>query len=304
MKKNLHIIIIAFLFSVIIWVSISLSNDYYATFEIPLKLTNFPAGYATGTPLPEKVSIKLKGKGWKLIAINLTSESDYVVPVGKETGKRTINLSNYQVENQWLTTDVEIINISPDTLSFFVEKIASKKVKIVPDLNLNFRNGYGLASKINLTPDSTTVYGPASYVRNLKTVPTESSEFDDLNDETVEMVPLKNLPGMTYENKLIRVTLDVQKIVDKNINNLSVKVVDVPRDRNVVLLPNRISISVRGGIDILGRMDTTQFNAFVNYRDVVLDTLGSVVPHIKMPENTSLVYIKPERLRYIIKKFN
>jgi hypothetical protein len=175
---------------------------------------------------------------------------------------------------------------------------------ITPDLNLNFRNGYGLASKIVIKPDSTIVSGPASYVRKLKTIPTESFEFDDLNDNTVEQVPLKNLPGMIYKNKFTSVVLNVQKIVDKNINNLLVKVVDVPRDRNVVLLPNRINIAVRGGIDILGRMDTTRFNAFVNYRDVVLDTLGSVVPHIKMPENISLLYIKPDRLRYIIKKFN
>jgi len=304
MKKNLHIIIIAFLFSVILWVSISLSNDYYATFEIPLKLVNFPTGYATGTPLPEKVSIKVKGKGWKLIAVNLTSESDYIVPVGKETGRRTINLFNYYAENQWLSSDVEVINISPDTLSFFVEKIASKKVKIIPNLNLNFRNGYGLASKIIVTPDSTIISGPASYVRNMKSVPTESTEFNDLSDKIVEQISLKDIPGMTYKNKYISVSLDVQKIVDKNFNNLLVKIVDVPRDRNVILLPNRISIAVRGGIDILGRMDTTQFNAFVNYRDVVLDTLGSVVPHIKMPENTSLLFIKPERLRYIIKKYN
>ena len=304
MKKNLHIIIISFLFSVILWVSISLSNDYYATFKIPLKLINFPSGYATGSALPGNISIKLKGKGWKLIAVNLTSESDYVVPVGAETGKRTINLYNYLVENQWLSTDDEVINISPDTLSFFVEKIASKKVMITPDLNLNFRNGYGLASKIVIKPDSTIVSGPVSYVRKLKTIPTESLEFDDLNDNTVEQVPLKNLPGMAYKNKFTSVVLNVQKIVDKNINNLLVKVVDVPRDRNVVLLPNRINIAVRGGIDILGRMDTTRFNAYVNYRDVVLDTLGSVVPHIKMPENISLLYIKPDRLRYIIKKFN
>jgi hypothetical protein len=199
---------------------------------------------------------------------------------------------------------VEVINISPDTLSFFVEKIASKKVKIIPNLNLNFRNGYGLASKIIVTPDSTIISGPASYVRNMKSVPTESTEFNDLSDKIVEQISLKDIPGMTYKNKYISVSLDVQKIVDKNFNNLLVKIVDVPRDRNVILLPNRISIAVRGGIDILGRMDTTQFNAFVNYRDVVLDTLGSVVPHIKMPENTSLLFIKPERLRYIIKKYN
>ena len=114
MKKNLHIIIISFIFSVILWVSISLSNDYYATFDVPIKLVDFPSGYTTGSPLPESVSVKLKGKGWKLIAVDLGSESDYVIPVGKDTGKRNINLYNYLVENQWLSSDIEVINISPD----------------------------------------------------------------------------------------------------------------------------------------------------------------------------------------------
>ncbi len=304
MKKNLHIIIISFLFSVILWGSISLSNDFYATFDIPVKLTDFPAGYATGTPLPSKISVKLKGKGWKLITVNLTSESEYTVPVGKETGKRTVNLYNYLVENQWLSSDVEVINISPDTLSFYVEKIASKKVKIVPELKLNFKSGYGLATKNTISPESTLVSGPASYVAKLDSIPTERIEYDDLDDQTAEQVPLMKLPGMSYENKNVIVNLNVQKIVDKSFQNIFVKILDVPRDRDVVLLPNRISIGVRAGIDILGRTDTSQFNAYVNYRDVVLDTLGSVVPHIQMPENTTLVFIKPERLRYIIKKFN
>lgn len=304
MKKNLHIVIISFLFSIILWVSISLSTDYYTTFEIPLKLTNFPSGYSTGSPLPGRVSIKIKGVGWKLIAINLTSESDYTVPVGKETGRRTINLYNYQVENQWLSSDAEVINISPDTLSFYVEKIASKRIKIIPNLNLGFKNGYGLATNIKIQPDSTLVSGPASYVHDLEIIPTQLFKFNNLNDKTIERVPLKSISGMTYKNNFIYVTLDVQKIVDKNIDNLPVKVIDVPRDRDVVLLPNRINVAIRGGIDILGRIDTTQLKAYVNYKDVVLDTLGSVKPHIKMPENTSLLYIKPERLRYIIKKFN
>ena len=304
MKKNLHIVIISFLFSVILWISISLSSDYYTTFEIPLKLTNFPPGYATGSPLPGRISIKLKGIGWKLIAANLTSESDYTVPVGNESGKRTINLYNYQADNQWLSSEAEIINISPDTLSFYVEKITSKSIKIIPNLSLSFKNGYGLASKIKIQPDSTIVSGPASYVRNLEIIPTILYKFNKLNDQTVERVPLKSITGMTYKNNYTYVTLDVQKIVDKNFDNLPVKVIDVPRDRDVVLLPNRINIAVHGGIDILGKMDTTQFKAFVYYRDVVLDTLGSVKPHIKMPDNTSLLYIKPERLRYIIKKFN
>lgn len=304
MKKNLQIIIISFLFSVILWVSISLSNDYYATFNIPIKLIDFPDGYTTGSDLPSTISFKMKGKGWKLIAATLTSESDYVIPVGREVGKRNVNLYNYLVENQWLSSDVEVININPDTLSFFVEKIANKKVKIVPELKFNFKSGYGLATPVKISPESTLVSGPESYLKNLKEVPTESIEFDGLDNRTTKLVALQDIPGMQYGSPSVSAVLDIQKIVDKNFNNIYVKMIDVPRDRDVVLLPNRITIGIRGGIDILGRLDTTQFSAYVNYREVVMDTLGSVLPHVVLPDNTNLIFIKPERLRYIIKKFN
>jgi hypothetical protein len=35
----------------------------------------------------------------------------------------------------------------------------------------------------------------------------------------------------------------------------------------------------------------------------VIDTLGSVIPRLSYPENTQLIFTKPERLRYVIKKF-
>ncbi len=304
MKKNLHIIIVSVLFSIILWVSISLSYDYYATFQIPIKLVDFPNGYATGTQMPDDISVKLKGKGWKLVTAELGSESNYIIPVGKKTGKRTINLYNYLVENQWLSSDVEVINISPDTLSFFVEKTLTRKLPIETELNLEFKPGYGLASPTKLTPDSTLVTGPVSYLKNLKEIPTENISLKEMYEKTIKIVSLKKISGMSYADSKVIVNLDVEKIVDKNVHNLRVNVIDMPKDRDVVLLPNKITLSVRGGIEILGRVDTSNFSAYVNYRDVVLDTVGSVAPHIKIPPNVSLIYVKPERLRYIIKRFN
>ena len=99
------------------------------------------------------------------------------------------------------------------------------------------------------------------------------------------------------------VTIDIQRVVDKQFDDINVNVLDVPRNRDVVLLPNKVSIGVRGGIDILGKLNKDQFEAFVFYRQVVLDTLGNVIPQVRLPENTNLLYLKPERLRYIIKKF-
>lgn len=304
MKNNLHIIILSVLFSIILWGSISLSDDYYASYEIPIKLVNFPKGYTTGTPIPQKVSIKLKGHGWKLISVAIRGKSDYLVSVEGDSGKRYVNLYNFLTENQWLTSDMQVIDITPDTLSFYVERISHKKIAVISNLNLKFNPGYGLATPLKISPDSTIVYGPVSKLKNLYTVPTQNITIDNLDDKKVARVPIKSIQGMDYESALVNVSLNVQKIVDKNIDELPVEILDIPRDRNVVLLPNKVSVGIRGGIDILGKLARDDFKAYINYREVVLDTVGSVIPQIKLPINTTLIYIKPERLRYIIKKFN
>jgi hypothetical protein len=303
MKKNLHIIVLSIVFSIILWISISLSNDYYATVTVPVKLINFPTGYSTASNIPKDISVKLKGKGWKLLGVNLSTKSDYTISV-EDSGRINVDLYNYLGENQWLSSDIEVIDITPDTLSFLVEKDYMKKVSIIPDLNLKFKDGYGLAKPVQVIPDSTTLYGPMSVVKNLSFVYTNRKTFDNLDDLTSEQVSLEDLPGVIYKNREIRVILNVQKIVDKNFDGINVHIIDLPIDRDVILLPNKISIGVRAGIEMLGKMNKDKINAYVNYRDIVLDTLGSVIPHIELPANTTLKYVKPERLRYIIKKFN
>lgn len=290
------------IFSIILWISISLSNDYYATVNVPVKLINLPRGYSTASMIPETISVKLKGKGWKLLGVNLTAKSEYNISV-EDSGKVSVNLFNYLAENQWLTTDIDVIDISPDSLTFLIEKDYMKKVEIISNLNLNFKPGYGLATPLIVFPDSTTIYGPGSVVKNLSTVFTIRKKFVDLDNQTVDYVSLENLPGVIYKDREVKVTMNVQKIVDKVFDNVLVRIIDLPVDRDVVLLPNRISVSVKAGIDILGKMEKDDIKAYINYKDVVLDTLGSVNPKIELPLNTGLEYIKPERLRYIIKKF-
>ncbi len=303
MKKNLHIVILSFIFSIILWISISLSNDYYATVNVPVKLVNFPTGYSTATRVPDNISVKLKGQGWKLLGVNLNTKSDYTISV-EDSGRINVNLYNFLGENQWLSSDIEVIDMMPDTLSFYVEKDFMKKVAIVPDLNLNFKAGYGLATPIQVVPDSTTLYGPRSVVRNLNFVYTKRKLFEKLDDILTGQVQLEDLPGVIYKDREVKVYLNVQKIVDKNFDNIDVQIIDLPIDREVVLLPNKITVGIRAGIDLLGKMDKSNIKAYVNYRDIVLDTLGSIVPKVDVPQNTSLEHIKPERLRYIIKKFN
>ena len=303
MKKKLNIFIASLIFSVILWGSISLSDIYYSNIDVKLTLTNFPDGYTTGSDIPEELKLRVKGEGWRLVSINVGPETEFRVSVGGDSGWHHINLYNSLESNRWLLSDVDIINLYPDSLNFFVEKIISKKLPVVSALNLEFKPGYALATDIILKPDSVVVRGPRSYLKPMTEINTNDIKLSSLDSKTSAETGLKKITGFEYSSNVIEAILDVQRIVDKQFENIPVDVTDIPAGKEVVLLPNKISINLRGGIDILGKLKPEEFHAYVNYRILAKDTTGSIIPEIILPKNVSLQYSKPDRLRYVIRSF-
>lgn len=303
MKKKIPLIIISIAFSVIIWGTISLSEEYYANVNVPLKVVGFPKGYTIGNEIPENITIKLRGIGWKLFSVNVGKDVTYNISVRGDSGLKQIKLMDHLTDNRWMLSELDIIDIVPNSISISIERRVKKKLPIVADLSLEFKAGYGLAKQVVLEPDSIVIDGPQSVVNSLTEIKTNAIRLSSLDKLTTKNIGFAYLPGTSFGTRFVTVILDIQRIVDKQFDDIDVEVLDVPPGRDVILLPNKISCNVRGGIDILGKLDKNQFRAFVYYRDVVLDTLGNVIPEIELPVNTTLKYVKPERLRYVIKKF-
>lgn len=291
------------MFSFILWGSISLSDFYYTDVDLKLVLTDFPYGYTSGSNIPANVSLRVKGQGWRLVSLNIGAESDFKVSVNGDSGQKVIGIASNLTNNRWILSELEIIDIAPDTIVCKVEKIISKKLPIVPQLNLDFKPGYGLASDLIFSPDSITISGPAGKVRKMEQILTEEIELTSLDSKIQKVVMLPALRGFTYSSQSVNLTLDIQRIIDRQIDNIEVEVLDVPPDKQVLLFPNKIGCSVRGGIEVLGKLSEENFKSYIYYKDVVFDTLGTILPQIESPVNTTVLFTKPERLRYVIKSF-
>lgn len=305
MRKNIIMILLSVAFSVLLWISISLSNEYNSTLHIPVRIINVPDGFTPTSSSSSELSLKVRGKGWNLLTAELTAQSEYLIDAGNHLDRKQIkNLKNFAAENAWLSSKLQILEIIPDSLSFTIEKNISIKKKVVPNLRLEFKDGYGLANVAQVWPESCIVSGPISLVNSFQEISTDIFVMNDLSERTQEFVPIKQIAGLQFEHQSVLLSLNIQRIVEQKFDEVLVEVLDIPGDRNVVLLPNRISVQLRGGIDVLGKLDKSKIKASVYYRDVVLDTTGSVVPNLDIPENTQLVNIQPEHLKFIIKKFN
>lgn len=305
MNKNLYVILLSIIFSIILWVYISLSNDFSANLHLQIKFINIPEGYTTTSASSDAIRVKVRGKGWNILTAMLTTQNDFYIDAGKDLQKKKIlDLKSFVAENTWLTSKLQIIDSVPDTIAFSFEKIGYAKLKIVPHLQLDFKTGYGLASDFFVMPESTIVSGPLQKVNAMVDIPTEILKIKDLSEKTETVVELKNIPGINYSVQSATVILDVQRIVEQRFDEINVRVLDVPGDRDVVLLPNKVDVLLRGGIDVLGKLGKENITASIYYRDVVLDTIGGVRPNVKFPTSTQLISAKPELLKYVIKKFN
>lgn len=301
--KKLPLFIVSFVIALIIWVGVSLSNEYYYTLSLPLKITNLGNEFAIAEELPEKMTIKLKARGWKLAALLVSGSNDFLIDARKDTGKVTLKVANAVDENGWLTSDIQVLEYQPSVINLRLERLISKIVPVIPDIENTFKKGYGLAGETKIQPDSVSVSGARSFVERLRFLTTEKYIFEELTTRTTEVIPVDFPNHITVYPSLVTVSVDAQKIVDKEFQDIPVEVNDVPGDRQVLIIPDKITVGVEGGVSLLGATTTTLIKAELHYKDIVNDTLGFVFPKITVPPFLRVVSQKPERIRYILKKF-
>ena len=303
MNNRISIIVSSIVFSILIWGSVTLSEQFFSSMEMGIRVVNQPTGYSCGYINPETVSLKVKAEGWQLISLKLNRENQFIVSADNDSGLKKIDPFNEINENTWISSGINILEISPRNISFNVDKLKFKKVKIMPVSEITFNEGFGLATPTSVYPDSVIVAGPKNILDTLKFVETNLVELSSLDNVTKIITEIKDIRGFQFERKNVELTFDVQRIVEKTFSDIKVTIKDIPMDRDIVLIPNTVECSLRGGISILGKLSSDQISATVYYSQIVYDTTGTIQPRVIIPENTQLVFTKPTRLNYIIKKF-
>jgi len=303
MKKKIIPIVLIIIFSILLWVYVSFSGEYSINLRLPVEFRNIPDGYALSYYSSNTVSLGIKGQGWQLAQHTVGRNPKFYINCQGKKKNQIVSVRNELENNPWISSTLQIVETSPQTINFTIEQVRSKKVEIIPIVTFDFKPGYGLISNIKVEPDSVLVIGPKSKINSLTLVKTELKVFEGLDDSLSEIINLEKIPFVNYNVDKCKITLDVQKIVDKTLDNITVQTIGVPRNEQLVLTPNKIRVVLRGGIKILSKLNEDDIKAVVNFKQALRDTVGAVKPKISIPAKTTLIDIKPKRLDYIIKRY-
>jgi hypothetical protein len=271
---------------------------------VPIKVS-VAKPYSVSGNIPLYLDVKFRGVGWSLIRLftSLNPEFNYSV-IPRLNEQSVILTKQYLSDNLGLSQNLSITDVYPESLLVRVDNYEEKFVKLVPELRVDYKSGYQLVGKPILEPDSILVGGSPRVLGGLKQLRTQPVVMHNVSSNVTSLVYLSDsLSNIVWKPETaIKLNLNIELTAEKEFQGVPIRITGVPDDKEVLLIPENLTLQIKGGVNQLSSIDQTKIIAGLIYHDIFYDTTGSVMPRFILPDGTSIIFSKPEKVQYVIKK--
>lgn len=296
----------AFIFSIAFWGYVNLNSRYTTFVEMGLnvKVAN---GRAIEGVLPESLFLQVRGTGYDLVKLLYFSQRPEcfidVSPRPLESSRERYVITQDSLK-RGITTPlaVDILSISPSTLSFRTDVESFKRIPVEPVFDMQYRRGFTLISAPAFRPDSITIRGTSRIIQSIASWRTSPLALADVHEPFEFTIPLKDSLSSTVErsDSIVRVTANVQQVAELTFQDIPVEVQSAPPGADHAIRPQIVTVTVRGGIRQLQYMTPSVLRASVPYYELTQDSTGFVRPVISLPAGLQLVKVTPQFLRHTV----
>lgn len=298
-----NVILATTLFAILLWVSVNLTYEYQITATAPLVVDGIPTDRELATPLPRTVAMRFRGNGWRMAALALSG--DLRCHIDFETlpaNRRALTLIDI-VERLNIPPGIQPVDMKPESLFLSLEPYVEKRVPVVLEHTMSFQGGFGQVGPTKILPESVTVRGASSVVSQIPSWPTAFTTFTKLKAPVDMEVRLADTSSyrLSFSPASVRVQINIQPFAERTIPGLPVEIRSIPASREVILIPPKIDIVVRGGIEQLADLTPAEFHVHTDYATLIADTTGYLDVEVTLPPDVQLVTKRPERIQYVVR---
>lgn len=284
-RGKVVVFIVAFVLSLCLWLMVNLNRDYNLNVNLPIVLGNIPADRALTEELPDFATVSISGEGWQLINIYNNPPQIFV-----DLTENEINLYDQVREQMSANPDLSVQKVQPLFLNLDMEEKVSKKVPLVSNVNVTFKDQYDFARTPGFEPDSVTISGAASIVQKIDKWETVEVEIENVGDDISTPVSLKQPEALiSISPKTVTYKADVAQYTEGE-SRVFVQSRNMPDGRTVSFSPSFITVRYDVPVDEYAQVQNlgAPFIAYVTYEQIRRDSTGFVVPNIEQSTSTNL----------------
>ncbi|MCY4160157.1 MAG: hypothetical protein OXF48_11145, partial [Bacteroidetes bacterium] len=296
--------------SILIWLMLSLSENYYLPVEYTTCATQtqeissacisgIDEDSVLSNPLPETIRATLYGPGISLLvqrfrARYLSSPITFSPDAGMLDTQLLLRIPE----------ELSIESIFPEKIYFQKEAKIERRIPIESRVTFVSQPPHFFVGEHQLNPDTILVSGPTSIVSQITSWPTEADTVVGASDTVYyEVTLVDSLSGwIRKETNNTVVRKFAPQYTEGQIEQVRVEIQGLSNANNTVQLePRFVTITYQVPLEKFHEARQSQvIRAFVSYTQIYSDTTGRVEPRIEYPPELMLrqVTLSPNRLRY------
>ncbi len=307
-KKRDHLIfLVCLLFASFFWLLIKLSDNYSVSYRMKIKYSHQPAGKLITALNDSMTTIHLKSNGYNLLDLLLHGNLDSLNvdlrqhDIKKDAdGRYFINTGSlWESTAQQLGVNDRDIEFSKSKLSFSMERLHKRRIKVSALLDLTFKSQFRLYN-FKVIPASIAVYGPNQIMDTLKGLNTAMIHLENLGNGQKVKVNIHNpYPRML---KLlppqVTVNLDVEKYTEQSVQ-IPIDVSEIHPE--IRTFPNTAAVNFNVFIRDYEKIRANQFKLIPNIKNINLRKVKKLrLELISKPKGISNERVVPSEVEFII----
>lgn len=310
--------ILVFLFfvalSALIWFFNALGKNYSTFISFPVRYTNIPSNKVLTNDLPNRLLLKVNAKGNIILKYKLRSNINPVVfDVKSFASERSsdgdinsfhilTSLTRDRLQSQ-LDGEVQITDIEPDTLFFELAETTSKKVPVIPEVNISLQKQYMQKGDIQTSPDSVLISGPAKIIDTIQYVRTQELVLNNITDTVRKSIDIVSIPSINYALEEVNIMIFVERFTESELK-IPIRVNNLPDTIQLKTFPRQVTTTFKVGLSDYQKISQEMFRAVVNFDSTLLINPPNKldVKLEKYPGFVSSVNYYPTDVDYILEK--
>lgn len=308
------VFVICLAISVIIWIMIKLSESFTTQIVFPLQYTGIPEGKVLINEVDSVIKVDVHEQGFLLLGHKYLSNIEpFSIDLSKYRIRRrggvyetTINTANWAhslVSNYGIKGDV--VSVYPDTILFQFANEGSKTVRVVPDIETEFKQQFFMYDSVKISPPTVKISGLPSQIDTISIIYTEKASFTNLDEtisEKLELVKPAEAQNLDIEPSEVEVTIQVEKYTESDLM-VPVKIVNNPKNYRIKLFPDKVNITCNVALIDFKKLNPELISAVVDVAEISQSHDKKLKVKIRnAPGFTRISKVEPAEIEFIILK--
>ena len=283
--------------AVILWFFSISNSQFEADAEFRIEIRNIREGKTLSEETPRTAVLRFRGTGRSLAKFFLWrpfSDAKLVLDLERVQQRHVFYLDEYLRRNPQRIS-IPIVGIQenlrfvevvrPDSILIELGDYEEILVPVRPQVTLDLAPGYTQVGNWVITPSMVLVKGLAEAVAQVSVIRSMRQTYRDV------AAPLEIHVGLLHpaprqvlvvEPVNVKIEVDIQMIGERRLEEVPVRVINIPDNLNVFVSPSTVALTVIGGVDFLADNGMSVVEVLVDYRTQWSPTNLFIEPQVQL----------------------